>query len=95
MSLRQLLDQATPGEWKYEGGELYADQGRGEGPLLSATEADARLVALAPEMAELLDDAMAWMAEKYPEAAADPDRVCSPPAELLARFAELERKAAT
>jgi hypothetical protein len=70
--LRELVREATPGPWGWPHDNALAGDFAGgydsEWALVAAihdagrvTEADARLIALAPEMAALLADAVAFM----------------------------------
>ena len=109
MRLRELAKAATPGQWKYhvenhevtrDGDEpdpLVATRLIGEGIL----PAEGRLIALAPEMAVLLVDAMDAL-ELLSNAdgvigAGDMTATRIPPHEiaapLLARYAELDERA--
>ena len=105
--LAALLDQATPGPWHANtGGSFYAAELRAPSPhngfalikVMTNADADLALIALAPDMAQLLVDMADALADRnlidYEHGkwrtAAIPESVA---AALLAAFAALDEKA--
>jgi hypothetical protein len=103
VSLRDLVYAATPGPWKYHVEDLELTRDGDEPDPLVATRLigegispeEGRLLALAPELAVLLADAMEYVdvIGAYLSSQSDPSPAVAQAEELLARFAALDARA--
>lgn len=103
MSLARLLEQATPGPWEAAGpSSFHTAELRAPSPyngfalikVMTNRDADLGLIALAPDMAQLLIDMAEWVGEIVAAMETNSERGAPDEAfALLARFAELNARA--